>query len=427
MSMRVPRDLLAALFPLLAGVTFSCRGERVVEPSAGTLEIVIATSGAEPDPDGYTVQLDAEPPRTVGTTASVEWIELAPGSHTLSLDGLAANCGVIGENPRTVSIRAGETLEVAFQVSCTATAKIVFLSHRGGAYGVYTANLDGTGQTNLTPDVPVHHHAQPKWSPDGSKIAFLSSLQAPGSPSDLYTMNADGTGKRNLTPGEGDVSTFSWSPDGGKLASSGTVILIANADGTDSRSLTDGFAPAWSPDGGRIAFRSGRGISIINADGSGRKALTDPGNDQVDLGARWSPDGRVIAFTRDATTSGDDPSSSLWLMNADGSNPRTLTGILPGQLGDVAWSHDGNKLVFSLGGDIYLIDPDGAGLTNLTNSPALSESNPDWSSDDSRILFSTWIPPEQPDVFVMAADGSQVVNLTSNPAWDVLPRWQPGR
>ena len=91
-----------------------------------------------------------------------------------------------------------------------------------------------------------------------------------------------------------------------------------DADGTNRYKLVtrdegDERYPSMSPDGKRLLFRG-------DADGTGRvRVTTDP---RFDIGPTWSPDGRMIAFTRSA---GPSQPGDVWIMNADGSNQRALT------------------------------------------------------------------------------------------------------
>jgi len=74
--------------------------------------------------------------------------------------------------------------------------------------------------------------------------------------------------------------------------------------------------------------------------------------------------------------------------------------------------------------DIYVMNADGSGLTNLTNSPDARDLSPTWSPDGSRIAFRSYRDRVW-DIYVMNADGSGVVNVTNNPRVDTDPVWSP--
>jgi hypothetical protein len=98
-----------------------CGGDSTSPATNGTVEIRTSTTGVEMDPDGYAVKLDAGDPLAIGPTATLQSTDLTPGNHTVQLTGLAANCVLSGENPRTASVTAGETMTVSFEITCTAT------------------------------------------------------------------------------------------------------------------------------------------------------------------------------------------------------------------------------------------------------------------------------------------------------------------
>lgn len=83
-------SLLAALVLGAAGCSSS---DNLTAPGTSTLEVTATTAGTEPDPDGYTVQIDAEaaqPP--LGLTETVRKTEIAPGDHSIQLSSIAPNC-----------------------------------------------------------------------------------------------------------------------------------------------------------------------------------------------------------------------------------------------------------------------------------------------------------------------------------------------
>jgi len=272
-----------------------------------------------------------------------------------------------------------------------ANGKIAFSSYRdepnpdsctpGCTAQIYIMNPDGTGVTRLTNDVPAA--LATAWSPDGSKIAFQVEVIT----SDVYVMNADGSGVTELTYTGNDTGP-AWSPDGSKIAftsygSGNSEVSVMNADGSGVTALGAGSYPAWSPEGTKIAFSGDSGIYVMNADGSGVTRLTIPPSEAQDFGPAWSPDGSKIAF---ASSGGGN--SAVYVMNADGSGQMRLTNNVAHDSGP-AWSPDGSKIAFervdpespegTLGHtpEVYVMNADGSGQTNLTNNPAI-DLDADW-------------------------------------------------
>jgi len=92
----------------------------VAGPTTGTLRAVTTTGGAGTDPDGFALLLDGVERGLIGVNATVSLTGVPAGSHTVGLTGIAANCQVSGENPRSMPVPAGGTAEISFSVSCTA-------------------------------------------------------------------------------------------------------------------------------------------------------------------------------------------------------------------------------------------------------------------------------------------------------------------
>src|ERR1041385_3747555 len=193
---------------------------------------------------------------------------------------------------------------------------------------IYTMNANGTG---VAPFFSTHIDAEtePAWSPDGSKLAFVSGTN--NGNQEIYVFDTNGSVLTRLTT----------DPSGAVL---------------------NDISPAWSPNGNRIAFKrpaiNGGGYDIFimdavdsNADGNGdnRVQITNLAVENNTPGRpSWSPDGTKIAFTRSFAGG----SNQIAIMNADGSNQTAVTSSIgggPNADGDAAWSPDGSKIVFRRG------------------------------------------------------------------------------
>ncbi len=184
---------------------------------------------------------------------------------------------------------------------------------------------------------------RPAWSPDGASIAFLRQSAAR---CDIIMTPAMGGIERRLRACPDDpVNMFSWAPAGDRLVASrydddnagGLSIGLLALDGSDARALEYSHAPV-----------------------------------DKDIDARYSPDGRWIAFRRGTRRHAD-----LWLVGADGGDARALTR-LAGRLRGHAWTRDSSALVFSSGHEgrqaLYAVERDGGRVQPLGMQPAENPS-----------------------------------------------------
>ena len=272
-----------------------------------------------------------------------------------------------------------------------ANGKIAFEADAGGssAGDVYLVNPDNTGLVQLT--THSAYDGAPAWSPDGGRIAFVSSRDGNR---EIYVMNADGTAQTRVTNTAASELNPTWSPNGTRIAfvRSGSIHVM-NADGTDQVPLTTGAEPDWSPDGTRIAFTTGAHgmtsgeIFVIDADGTDRSQVTPsdpPFPNSIHLSSfspDWLPDGIRIAFIHE-TWDGDDLNEryhQIQLIRPDGTGLQVVAGDGSSQLTTVlAASPSGARIAFDdLLGEVDTIAIDGSDRQHLTVTPSFV-SDVDW-------------------------------------------------
>src|SRR2546422_518343 len=278
----------------------------------GSIEVKAATSGVDFTANGYTVLIDVGSLAPLPVNGATTIGGLTAGDHTVRLVGPAGNCTIAGDNPPAVHVTTGgvtrDTVRTTFQLTCVRVEKIAFQSKTSvDEATIAVAYADGSNTVTLATGTG------PSWSPDGAKIAFAAidyycDYYYYGCyyyPVGLAVMSGDGSGRVLLT-NEGSDAQPTWSPDGTKLAfissrngRSGVYVLNAGVPTLLTNTPRAVSKPAWSPDGTRLAFTcevdSGNSdICVINANGTGFTRLTsDPGQD---AGPAWKPDGSRIAF-----------------------------------------------------------------------------------------------------------------------------------
>jgi TolB protein len=273
---------------------------------------------------------------------------------------------------------------------------IAFFSDRGGNSDIFIVNPDGSQVRQLTRDpfaslyfTKSSEDRNPSWSPDGSQIAFDSgrnNLKLNYIDHDIYVMAADGSHVKRLTDDGADEGGPRWSPKG-------DLIAYAKMDYFSDQGLIEN--PAWD-------------IFVMNVDGSHQIQLTkDPSNE---LEPSWSPDGTRVAFISDRNGQNFD----IYVMDADGSDVTQLTNDSANEFGPV-WSPDGTQIVFNSDRNgnvqLFIISIDGSNLMQLTKD-ASNSAYADWSRDGKRIVFESDRNTGYANIYVMNADGTNIIQLT---------------
>lgn len=278
---------------------------------------------------------------------------------------------------------------------------------------LWLVNSDGSGLTKLTTTKGRLDDNNPDWSPDGSKIVFERCQQI----CQIWRINANGTGLGLLGPPGLDRGQPSYSPNGALIA----------------------YSRGWGGvQNDQIKFAE---IYVMNARGAGARQLTHvttgkPFSADVEYPA-WSPNGKQLAFTLHNSKTGDPAGGrALFVINPDGSG---LHQVTPWELnggGKPDWSPDGKLILFRLGspthpdhGNLATIHPDGTGLKRLTNYPEKALISGSFSPDGKWITFCRFTTYDYPSVFVMRSNGTGIHQVTPSDVHGIAyaADWGPTR
>ena len=291
-------------------------------------------------------------------------------------------------------------------------ARIAFVSSDGVHAGIRVMERDGQNPVPVTDDRSWNLFTEfDPWSPDGKKLLFLSD---DGGGLDLWTMNPDGTGRVRLTEGgritpSPGLSGYGadWSADGKRIVY--TSCLFENA------AIQEG-----SPAVNGSAIRTEANIWIMDADGGNKKQLTTDGDARL---PQWQPQGDRIAYLSDGSGNRE-----IWTMQSDGTGKTQVT-FSEGSVSGYSWSPDGARIAYVVASppgtlpefSLWVINSDGLGSKQLTTGNW--DTSPVWSPDGARIAFRS--ESRNQKLWVMESDGSGLAPLDpDNPAY-MMQQWSP--
>ena len=473
--MRATRTGFATLAVVSAAFVLGCHD--VTGPKLGVLRVSAMTTGADLDPDGYTVIIDLKlPGKPVAQNGEIDISDLSEGAHSVMLSGTEPNCGVTNGNPAQVTVRPGATASVAFAVSCSAylgTLRITTqisgadLDEDGYVIDVdgFTSLISASGGVVTVDKIPAGFHlivlrdiarncsvsnGYQHWaSVTAAEITEESFDVTCAAFANLRVravttgVDPDPNGYEVLVSGNGFERSVRVTANGTAdipklVAGTYTVALsgfAVNCDLADAGATTSRAVPATSGATAETVFgfactratqlayvSNAEGydaIYVVNSNGSGATRLSS--ERVIDGDPSWSPDGSKIAFR-----SGPAGNYEIYVMSAAGSDVVRLTNF-PGNDYDPVWSPDGSRIAFVSARDdnseIYVMNADGSGLVRLTNSHG-EDADPSWSPDGRKIAFRSDRDGNS-ELYVMNADGSNVVRLTKNDTYDGEPEWSP--
>lgn len=315
-----PRPTAVPLWRALLGVTALLLASGC---GSGSPPIVYATE-VDGNKEIYSVDVRGERVRNLTKTPGDEWSpQVSPNGKLVAFVSASQEGTTVevmktnGEDRRRLSGVAADHGSVRWSPD---SRRVAYVESQGGKAHGYVARLDGT-----TPILLSSFQTQEvgSWSPNGQAVAFVARGKG------IWARNPDGVNEIQLT-GTPDTSPV-WSPDGRKIAFLSTrdgnpEIYVMKADGTDQQRLTESPAAerdiAWSPDGRRLLFVSERdgNREVYTLELPKGKLARLTYNSEADEQPVWSRNGEKIAFI--SMLDGD---AEIFVMDADGGNQNKLT------------------------------------------------------------------------------------------------------
>ena len=246
----------------------------------------------------------------------------------------------------------------------------------------------------------------PRWSPDGTRIAFLSDREGP---SQLYVIPATGGEPKKITDLPDGAGTPVWSADGSMLAFAAVVQHDPAPTDPEAKKRWEQRprhvdSPRYKSDGSGYIYDRNTHVFVVPVDGNSEPRQISFGRFN-DSDPAWSPDGTTIAFTSARhDTRDEDVLADLFLVPVEGGDPRSVARL--GRLSAPAFSPDGRRIAvyattedgndWSAHAHVWLIPTNGGNARDLMPGldrsvyvmpPPFTSPRPAWTDDGTRVLF----------------------------------------
>jgi hypothetical protein len=305
----------------------------------GAVEVVITTTGENPDADGYTVAVGSAAAKPLAANGSVKFEGITAGSHRLVLGGLANNCSVGGANPRDVTVAASATTKVTLAVTCVAKVGTVEISVATTGDDVdadgYTVALDGGSPQALG----VNGTVSLSGVGIGARTVTIDGIAA--------NCRLTGDAARAVTVGENATVSVAYqiaclplptAQNGAFTASEAEDVTIDLATLTDARGQGGVvYSLGAISNAGFTAQLAGSVVTISSPDGDGNGAVSLPFTITTDAGsASAAVNGTVAAMTDYHFTLkevfGDSVITAAASIEIDGVSHDFVNGVIEGQI-----------------------------------------------------------------------------------------------
>jgi Tol biopolymer transport system component len=306
--------------------------------------------------------------------------------------------------------------------------------------GIYVVHPDGTGLRRLTREGGVA--GSPAWSADGKRILFYETdetgaylAKTARSRTEIVSIDITTGERKQYTASNEAKLSPQWLP-GGRISyvirtgDDREGLVIRNPDRLVVTIIKGAVRhPSWSADGKQVVYerilhpaRTQHLVPTASRDPEFELLLSEPF-------PSFSPDGKKLLYSQYGSSGRSTVDTSVEIMNADGSQKRTLFHRPGYSAFNAVWSPAGDSIAFCVGryfrapglppSQIALMKPDGSGYGEV-GEPGFNNGFPSWSPDGGRIVYK-----RGKQLVILSLASGKVVPLTDGSHYDNFPQWSP--